>query len=217
MWAAGDHLGLNYITTVQDLAVLKRVIVQNVAATGVAVLNAADPNVAIMASKCRGSVTFFALDKHHPVMATHRAQGQAVVYVENGHIVAAKGIGAKRIALADIPLTLGGAIGFQVENAMASVAAAWALGVDWDTIRHGLAGFSNDADNAARAFQPVSLPRCHRDCRLWPQPRRHGGPGAGGAGHARHAPHRWSSVARVTGATRTFASRPKFWATRLTR
>ncbi|MFM2328663.1 MAG: hypothetical protein RLZZ494_766, partial [Pseudomonadota bacterium] len=36
---AGDHLGLNYITTVEDLAVLKRVIVQNVAPNGYAVLN----------------------------------------------------------------------------------------------------------------------------------------------------------------------------------
>jgi len=34
---AGDHLGLNYITTVEDLAVLKRVIVQNVADNGYAV------------------------------------------------------------------------------------------------------------------------------------------------------------------------------------
>lgn len=149
---AGDHLGLNYITTVQELAVLKRVIVQNVATTGVAVLNAADPSVAVMASKCRGSVTFFALDKHHPVMTTHRAQGQAVVYVEDGHIVAAKAGMVQKIALADIPLTLNGAIGFQVENAMASIAAVWALGMEWDTIRQGLAGFSNDADNAQGRF-----------------------------------------------------------------
>jgi cyanophycin synthetase len=40
---AGDHLGLNYITTLEDLKVLKRVIVQNVAPTGMAVLNATDP------------------------------------------------------------------------------------------------------------------------------------------------------------------------------
>ena len=40
---SGDHLGLNYITTVEDLAVLKRVIVQNVAPAGYAVLNATDP------------------------------------------------------------------------------------------------------------------------------------------------------------------------------
>ena len=46
---SGDHLGLNYITTVEDLAVLKRVVVQNVAPGGYAVLNAADAIVSDMA------------------------------------------------------------------------------------------------------------------------------------------------------------------------
>ncbi len=149
---SGDHLGLNYITTVQDLAVLKRVIVQNVSKRGVAVLNAADPNVASMANKTKGAVTFFAQDRHHPVMATHRAQGHAVVYVEEGNLVAAKGDFKHHIPLSKIPVTLGGAIGFQVENAMASVAAAWALKVEWAIIEAGLASFSNDNDNAAGRF-----------------------------------------------------------------
>ncbi|OYT92707.1 MAG: cyanophycin synthetase [Burkholderiales bacterium PBB3] len=149
---SGDHLGLNYITTVRELSVLKRVIVQNVATTGTAVLNAVDPNVSAMASKARGAVTFFALDKYHPVMATHRAQGQAVVYVENGHIVASKGDFEQKLLLAEIPITMGGAIGFQVENVMASVAAAWALNIPWNTIRLALARFSNDNDNAAGRF-----------------------------------------------------------------
>ncbi|MBK7315947.1 cyanophycin synthetase [Candidatus Aalborgicola defluviihabitans] len=149
---SGDHLGLNYITTVQELAVLKRVIVQNVSPNGVAVLNANDAAVSAMAVKCRGSVTFFSVDKFHPVMATHRAQGQAVVYVENGYIVASKGDFQQTIALADVPLTMGGLIPFQVENVMASVAAAWALGLDWDTIRQGLSGFSNDVNNAQGRF-----------------------------------------------------------------
>jgi cyanophycin synthetase len=149
---SGDHLGLNYITTVQDLAVLKRVIVQNVSPYGTAVLNATDPNVAIMAGKCKGSVTFFAVDKFHPVMATHRAQGQAVVYVENGQIVASKGSVQQTFALSNIPITMGGLIPFQVENVMASVAAAWALGLDWNVIRAGLAEFSNDSDNAIGRF-----------------------------------------------------------------
>jgi cyanophycin synthetase len=60
---SGDHLGLNYITTVEDLAVLKRVIVQNVD-DGYAVLNAADPIVAAMAEKrCPGMSSFFASDR----------------------------------------------------------------------------------------------------------------------------------------------------------
>jgi cyanophycin synthetase len=149
---SGDHLGLNYITTLDELAVLKRVIVQNVAPKGTAVLNAADPVVAAMATHCKGDVTFFALDQANPVMATHRAQGRAVVYVENGQIVAAKGPHKQFLNLCDIPLTHDGTIGFQVENVMASVAAAWALGMDWVTLRAGLAAFRPDLDNAAGRF-----------------------------------------------------------------
>jgi cyanophycin synthetase len=149
---AGDHLGLNYITTVEDLAVLKRVIVQNVATSGYAVLNAADANVAAMAATCPGQVIFFAADRHHPVMATHRAQGRRTVHVDGDHLVAAVGSWRETIALRDIPITRGGAIGFQVENAMASVAAAWAAGLSWDAVRRGLASFANDADNAPGRF-----------------------------------------------------------------
>ncbi len=149
---AGDHLGLNYITTVEDLAILKRVIVQNVAEGGVAVLNAADPVVVTMADNCRGSVTFFAADPEHPVMVTHRAQGQRAVYVEDGHLVAAQGKSVHRIPLADIPITRNGSIGFQVENVMASVAAAWGVGLDWDSVRAGLKSFANESDNAPGRF-----------------------------------------------------------------
>ena len=149
---SGDHLGLNYITTVEDLAVLKRVIVQNVSATGYAVLNAADPIVTGMAHACPGQVIYFALDRHHPLMATHRAQGKRTVYVDGAMLVAAEGSWVERIALANIPLTRGGSIGFQVENAMAAVAAAWAAGIHWDAIKSGLASFVNDSHNAPGRF-----------------------------------------------------------------
>lgn len=148
----GDHLGLSYITTVEDLAVVKRVVVQNVAPDGVAVLNAADPMSAGMASACLGSVTFFAHDVSHPVMATHRAQGRRVVYVEDGEIVAVQGKFEQRIGLAQVPITRNGTIGFQIENTMAAVGAAWGLNVDWDTIRRGVASFVNDAQTAPGRF-----------------------------------------------------------------
>jgi cyanophycin synthetase len=149
---SGDHLGLNYITTVEDLAVLKRVIVQNIADKGMAVLNAADPIVAAMANHCRGAVTFFAMDRNNPVMATHLAQGRRAIYVEDGHLVAAEGTALHRIALTDIPLTLNGTIGFQVENVMAAVAAVWGLNLDWALVRQGLTSFDNDSNNAQGRF-----------------------------------------------------------------
>ncbi|MDD5249200.1 MAG: cyanophycin synthetase [Rhodocyclaceae bacterium] len=148
----GDHLGLSYISTVEDLAVVKRVIVENVAAAGVAVLNAADPIVVRMADACPGAVTFFARDRYLPVMATHRAQGKRVVFVDGDAIVATEGTQEHRIALAEIPLTRNGSIGFQVENAMAATAAAWALGLEWAVIRRGLATFVNDAQTAPGRF-----------------------------------------------------------------
>ncbi len=149
---AGDHLGLNFITTVEDLAVLKRVIVQNVAPDGYAVLNATDPNVVSMAPVCPGGIIYFAADRHHPVLATHRAQGQRCVFVDDGHIVANEGNWRETVSLLDIPITRGGHIGFQVENAMASIAAAWGAGLHWDAIRSGMASFMNDADNAPGRF-----------------------------------------------------------------
>ena len=148
----GDHLGLNYISTVEDLAVLKRVIVRNVAPGGWAVLNAADANVAAMAVACPGRICFFAADRHHPAIAAHRAQGRRVVYVEGDAIVAAEGSWRERLPLAQVPLTRGGTIGFQVENAMAAAAAGWCLGLDWDVIRRGLESFDSDPDTTPGRF-----------------------------------------------------------------
>ncbi len=153
---AGDHLGLNYITTVEDVAVLKRVVVQNVAPTGYAVLNATDAAVVRMSEVCPGQIIYFAADRSHPVLAAHRAQGGRTVFVERrpegDAVVAAEGAWRERVPLAAVPITLKGRIGFQVENVMAAVAAAWATGLDWDAIRAGLASFVADADNAPGRF-----------------------------------------------------------------
>jgi cyanophycin synthetase len=155
---AGDHLGLNYITTVEDLAVLKRVIVQNVAPTGYAVLNAADPITLAMAPHCPGAVILFAVDGQLPALVAHRAQGLRTVFVEGGDIVAVEGSARARLPLREVPLTRGGTIGFQVENALAAVAAAWGCALPFDTVRSGLASFVNDAQNAPGRFNVM-------DCR----------------------------------------------------
>ncbi|MCG2578946.1 cyanophycin synthetase [Dechloromonas sp. XY25] len=148
----GDHLGLNYITTVDELAVVKRVIVENVSPKGMAVLNAADPQVTRMAAHCPGNVTFFARDKANPVLATHRAQNKRVVYANDEGIVCQEGRKSYRIPFSAIPLTRNGSIGFQVENAMAATATGWALGLDWAVIEKALAGFVSDAATAPGRF-----------------------------------------------------------------
>ena len=148
----GDHLGMNYINTASELAAVKRVIVQNVAPHGTAVLNAADPIVAKMAKACPGSVTYFAKDANHPVMAKHRAQGLRVVFVQNNTIIATEGKKEFHIELNHVPVTANGTIGFQVENVLAVVGAAWALNIPWETIAQGLSSFVSDAKTVPGRF-----------------------------------------------------------------
>jgi cyanophycin synthetase len=150
---AGDHLGLNYITTLEDLAVLKRVIVQNVAPGGMAVLNAADPIVAAMAENTRGDVTYFALDGSLPLMQKHRAQGRRVVFVDGGFLVAAQGKNehADRAGgSADHPRRRDRLPGRERDGL-----GGRGLGrrhLDWDKIRLGLKTFVGESDNAPGRF-----------------------------------------------------------------
>jgi cyanophycin synthetase len=148
----GDHLGLNYITTLEDLTVVKRVIVLNVEPSGMAVLNANDPAVAAMGRHCPGDVTFFGLDANQPVLATHRAQGKRVVYIDKGDIVAQKGPQIFRIPLSQVPLTRQGQIGFQTENVLAAVGAAWAVDMPWAIIAEGLSSFVSDIQGVPGRF-----------------------------------------------------------------
>ncbi|MEZ5650849.1 MAG: cyanophycin synthetase [Burkholderiaceae bacterium] len=152
----GDHLGLNYIHTVQELAVLKRVVIQNVAEAGYAVLNVGDPMVAAMAENCAGRLILFGAHADHPQLQAHRAQGKRVVFRDGDAIVAAEGSVSQRIDLAAIPITRGGTVPFQVENAMAAIAAGWALDLDWVRIREALAAFSSDAATVPGRFNVMS-------------------------------------------------------------
>ena len=154
----GDHLGLGGIETAEQLAAVKRTIVENVAPTGSAVLNAADPMTVAMAPYCPGSVIFFARDAAHPLLAAHRARGGRAVFVQNDVIVRAEGAWEGRIApLSHVPLTQEGRVGFQVENVLAAVGAAWAVGVSGDTMQCALASFINDPHKTPARFNVFSF------------------------------------------------------------
>jgi cyanophycin synthetase len=152
----GDHLGLNGIDTLEQLARVKRVIAENVASHGYAVLNAADPLTASMAEYCSSGVIFFARSAEEPALKAHRAKGGKVAFVQQNQIVLAEGSWETRlVSLANVPLTVGGLIGFQVENALAAAAAGWGLGIPLEAIRRGLETFVNDTKRAPARFNTI--------------------------------------------------------------
>ena len=142
--SSGDHLGLNEIDTPEQLAWVKGAIVTAVQTKGSAVLNAADPLVVAMKQWCKGQVVYFALDPNNPVLVAHLAQGGLTATVRDGWIVLCDGPRETRLANLDrVPLVHRGMIGFQVENVLASAAAAWCLGVPLELVRLGLESFSS--------------------------------------------------------------------------
>lgn len=148
----GDHLGIDHVDDVEALAAVKGIVVRNVSVDGFAVLNADDARAAAMAGQCPGSIIHFARDASNPVLAAHRAQGGRTIHVADGAIICAHHGIELRIALNEIALTNGGTIGFQVENAMAAVGAAWALDLDWGAVRAGLRRFVSDARTVPGRF-----------------------------------------------------------------
>jgi cyanophycin synthetase len=74
------------------------------------------------------------------------------VYTDKGHIVAQMGQREFRIPLREVPLTRQGQIGFQTENVLAAVGAAWAVDVNWDAIAQGLATFISDIQGVPGRF-----------------------------------------------------------------
>jgi cyanophycin synthetase len=154
---SGDHLGMNHLHTSEDIVRVKKTIIQSVASNGWGVLNAADPLVASMATECTGQVIYFAESIQQPVLATHRAKGKRVVYVESGQIVASEGHFEYRIPLLKVALTAGGLIAFQVQNTLAAVAACWGLNIEWSVIQQGLATFDSSTGNAPGRFNMMQI------------------------------------------------------------
>jgi cyanophycin synthetase len=143
----GDHLGLGGITSVEQLAHVKRVVVEAVPRDGVAVLNADDPLVAEMARHSSGSVIYFSMDPEHERLKFQASRGRRSVTLEqgrNGEMIVLRQ-GRKTMSLVWthlIPATFEGRARMNVQNALAATAACWAAGAHLHDIRQGLRTFT---------------------------------------------------------------------------
>ncbi|MEF9977051.1 MAG: cyanophycin synthetase [Thermomonas sp.] len=142
---ASDHLGLKGIDTLEQLAEVKRVVVE--AARECAVLNADDPNVLKMSAYTDAKVIcYVTMNPSHPLVREHvRAGGRACALEAgvNGHMITLydKGSHIPLLWTHLIPATLEGRALHNVQNAMFAASMAFSLGMKLDAIRHGLRTF----------------------------------------------------------------------------
>ncbi|MFL6675859.1 MAG: cyanophycin synthetase [Massilia sp.] len=140
-----DHLGLDGIDTVGELARVKAVVAQR--ASGAVVLNAEDERcVAMAASLADGvEVIYFSLDADNPVLLRQLQRGARGVYLQDTTVVLADG--KRHQALLDVhamPVSLGGRSRYNIANALAAAAALAAAGFGRPEIAAGLSSFVSD-------------------------------------------------------------------------
>ena len=142
---ASDHLGLKGIDTLEQLAEVKRIVVE--AATECAVLNADDTNVLKMSAYTDAKVIcYVTMNPSHPLVREHvRAGGRACALEAgvNGHMITLydKGSHIPLMWTHLVPATLEGRALHNVQNAMFAAAMAYSMGIKLDAIRQGLRTF----------------------------------------------------------------------------
>src|SRR6202161_3157989 len=142
-----DHLGLKGIDTLEQLAELKRIVVE--VATDCAVLNADDPLVLKMSGYTEAkNICYVTMNPQHKLVREHiRAGGRACALEAgvNGQMMTLYDHGSHIPLLWThlIPATLEGRATHNVQNAMLAAAMAVSLEIKLDAIRQGLRTFDS--------------------------------------------------------------------------
>ncbi|MBK7353790.1 MAG: cyanophycin synthetase [Nitrosomonas sp.] len=119
--------------------------------SGAAILNARDSMLVTMSQLCHGEVIYFSVDPDLPSIKEHRAKGSGeisgkrAVIVRDGSILLINGMDEMvLIQLAELLPPAGSKyVVVEIENILAAIAAAWALGVSPDVMRVGIEAFGS--------------------------------------------------------------------------
>ncbi|RZJ73389.1 MAG: cyanophycin synthetase [Flavobacterium sp.] len=137
-----DHLGLNDIHDLRDLANVKAVVARSVKKNGWAVLNAEDRYCRMVARELDCNVAYFSVDENNEHIVRFAEEGKTTAVFENGYITIRKGTSRLRIAHANnVPLTGNGNITCMVANTLAATLASYVWGFSERQINSALQTF----------------------------------------------------------------------------
>jgi len=147
---SSDHLDLQGIHTLPELAEVKSTICRITKPDGWVVLNADDPLVAAVSRRVKARIALFTLEGDgSDVVRRHRDRGGRAYFVRHGVIVEADGARETRIVeVVAVPVTIGGLARHNVANALAAAGGARGLGATIEQVRDGLTDFAPSAERS---------------------------------------------------------------------
>lgn len=142
-----DHLGIDGIDTLEDLAYVKALVGEAVKDEGYVVLNADDPMSKTIVDRMKSNIIIFSKDKYNTTLRSNISNGGYGVYISNGVMCVEKsGEIVPIVKVEDIKITLEGKLTYNIENAMAACAALIGLKLDYPIIKDGLTTFYGDEE-----------------------------------------------------------------------
>jgi cyanophycin synthetase len=144
-----DHLGLQGIDTVDQLAEVKSVVPRITKPSGWAVLNGDDPRAFAMHNVTKAQPWVFSRDPDSPaIREILNLGGRATTVIDGWVSVLSSGADPDPLVeLVDVPMTLAGLSRFNVENTLAAASASLAIGLPRDVVVAGLRSFLPDAEH----------------------------------------------------------------------
>lgn len=147
-----DHLGLNGIETLEELASVKSLVAEAVKDDGYAVLNADDYMSMKILPRIKSKIIMFSKSKNNEYLKNNLENGGMGIYINDDYMVLEENNNIHPIVkIKEIPITLDGILEYNSENAMAACAALIGLGIDTEIIKYGLKSFyGNEKCNPGR-------------------------------------------------------------------
>jgi cyanophycin synthetase len=157
---SADHLGLQGIDTLDQLAEVKGVVPKITRKGGWAILNADDPRVLAMRGTIKAHPWVFSRDPGSPAIREVLSDGGRATTVIDGwvSVLLPNRDPDPLVELVDVPMTLAGLSRFNVENALAAASAALAIGLSREVVVEGLRSFRPDAEHNPGRMNFFSLP-----------------------------------------------------------
>ncbi len=153
-----DHLGLDGVETLEDMAFVKSLVVEAVKSDGYAVLNADDKMTCYVEKRVKCRKVYFSMNENNILVKKHILSGGTAVYLKDNVImIASKDSIIPVIDIRDIPATFNGNVKFNVENSLAATAGCWVLGVPVKDISKGLSTFYCDQKHNPGRFNIFNI------------------------------------------------------------
>ncbi|MCH3965319.1 MAG: cyanophycin synthetase [Clostridium sp.] len=153
-----DHLGIDGIETMEDLAFVKSLVGEAVKDDGYVVLNADDLVSMSILNRIKARIIMFSRDKYNTMLRNNINKGAPGIYIYDGVMYFEREDTVVPIVkVSDIKISIGGKLMYNVENAMASCAAALALNISYADIGSGLKTFYGDAISNPGRFNIYEL------------------------------------------------------------